>query len=129
MKQIIKQATEQLRKNSNFLAVLFADLNKYNIETFTPSSVDFLAITVDHLKETTGKDYTPGRFIDQDGNTYSPEDLTKLPRLSTVLEIITLCYIKDKEGELKRVAFGIEYDTGYNGSDELTFGDVDYYYI
>ena len=129
MKKTIEQAKEQLRKNGNFLAVLFADLKKYKFEIFTPSSVDFLAITVDHLKETTGKDYTPGRFIDQDGNTYSPEDLAKLPRLSTVLEIITIGYIKDKAGDLKRVAFGIEYDTGYNESDELTFGDVEYYNI
>ena len=129
MKQTIEQAKKQLRNNGNFLAVLLSDLKEDKIETFTPSSVDFLAITVDHLKETTGNDYTPGRFIDQDGNTYSPEDLVKLPRLSTVLEIITLGYIKDKAGELKRVAFGIEYDTGYNESDELTFGDVDYYYI
>ena len=129
MKHTIEQAKKQLRKNGNFVAVLLADLKKCKIETFTPSSVDFLAVTVEHLKETTGKDYTPGRFIDQDGNTYSPEDLTKLPRLSTVLEIVTLGYIKDKTGELKRVAFGIEYDTGDDGSDNIIFGDVDIYYI
>ena len=129
MKQVYEQASEQLRKNGNFLAVLLADLKAHKVETFLPTCVDFVELTIEHLKETTGKDYTPGRFLDKKGNTYSPEDLTKLPRLSTVLEIITIGYIKDKAGELKRVAFGIEYDTGYNDSDELTFGDVEYYYI
>ena len=129
MKNIYEQASEQLRKNGNFLAVLFADLKKNKIETYTPASVDFVEITIEYLKEKTGKDYTPGRFLDKDGNTYSPEDLTKLPRLSTVLEIVTLGYIKDKAGELKRVAFGVEYDTGHDGSDEITFGDVEFYYI
>ena len=90
MKQVYEQASEQLRKNGNFLAVLLSDLKKNKIETFTPTSVDFVELTIDHLKETTGKDYTPGRFLDKEGNTYSPEDLTKLPRLSTVLEIITI---------------------------------------
>ena len=129
MKNIYEQASEQFRKYGSELNDLFAQLRKSHIQTFTPASVDFVEITIEHLKETTGKDYTPGRFLDKDGNTYSPEDLTKLPRLSTVLEIVTLGYIKNKEGELKRVAFGVEFDTGYDGSDELTFGDGDYYYI
>ena len=129
MKQIFEQASEQLRKYGSELSDLFAQLRKSNIAIYTPTSVDFVQITIEYLKETTGKDYTPGRFLDKDGNTYSPEDLTKLPRRSTVLEIVTLGYIKNKAGELKRVAFGVEFDTGYNGSDEITKANAEYYYI